>query len=152
MKKLIALALAGTVALTSTATPAVAADRDDQIGAILFGLAALAVLGTAIENRNDRDRPRTEAHNPRPAANPPRQGDGLGIPPRARVLPARCFRRVETREGQAQFYAKRCLRNNYRFADRLPARCETAVRTDRGFRIGYRPRCLHRLGFSRARH
>lgn len=148
MKQMIAVALAATLALTSLPSPVLANDRDEQIGKILFGLAALAVLGAAIENRNDNDRPRVSVQT----ATPPRHSGGLGIPPRARVLPAQCFRRIETQSGQSRFFGKRCLRNNYRYADRLPVRCEIGIRTNHGIRVGYRPRCLRDAGFSMARN
>lgn len=145
MKQLLASALIATLALTSSAAPAYAGDRDEDIAKLLFGLATIAIIGKAIENRNDRDqRPPAQLHNPRPA-------DGINIPRNRRVLPGQCLTRVNTYNGSVRMFGKRCMRNNYRFTDRLPVRCEITVQGQRNLRHGYRPRCLERFGFTLAR-
>lgn len=147
MKTLIAAALSATLALTSVPASAQNMDRDDQIAAILFGLATLAIIGKVIEDRKDDDRDRDRRN-----AGGQRQGrDGIGIPPGQRVLPAACFTRVETRNGPVRMFGRRCLQNNYRFADRLPQRCAIRVEGLRHDRHGYRPHCLRDAGFTMAR-
>ncbi len=164
MKHLIAITLSAALALAPAAAPAQtrdrALDRDDRIAAILFGLATLAIIGKAIEDRDDRrdranrtDRADSQWHRPRDLDRPGDRWhrDGLDIPANRRVLPGECLRRVETRHGPVRFFARRCLNRNYRYADRLPARCEMTVRTDRGVRHGYHPACLRQSGFTMAR-
>ncbi len=164
--------IAGVAALSLTLTPAQANGFDeDDLGKLLFGLVAAVVVGQAIKNANDGDRvqglshgyapsvvqPRTHA----PRINPGRQdppvvrhnrGDRGGIlPNRARVLPGKCFTRVETRFGTQNMFGRHCLRNNYRQFARLPSQCEVRVLTDDGARRGFDPRCLRQQGFSSTR-
>ena len=129
-----AVALSASVALGAIslpATPASATDAEDIAG-ILAGLAALYVIGRAIEQHNDR--PRGSAH----VAPPP-------PPQNHRIAPARCFRDF----GHARGYLMRCMQNHVSRPNLLPAQCLIHVNTDRGPRNLYRPRCLAQNGWVR---
>ena len=151
MKSLLATTLAAVLALTTTAAPVQAGDREQEIAKIIFGLAAVGIIAHAL---NDKDSGRGNGSVTVGAGN---QGGnhgnqgGIGIPPRHRVLPAACFTRVDTRNGPVRMFGRRCLQNNYRFADRLPERCEITVRGQNHLRRGYRPQCLRNAGFTMAR-
>ena len=133
--------LAATLAFTSlTPGPAHAADGED-LAKLLAGIAAIAIISRAL-NDNDNDRPRAGHHG---------GGHSAGIPQNRRVLPYRCFRRVDTRNGRMGVFGKRCLNNHYRYADRLPERCAVRVRIGDRPRPAYRARCLRNAGFA-ARH
>ncbi len=144
MKSLIASILAATIAVTSTATPAMANDREDEIAKLLFGLAAVAIIGKAINDRNDNRRAQVTVTPTRPR--------DVSIPQNRRVLPSQCFRRIDTWDGPVRMFGRRCLERNYAFADRLPQRCAFSVQGPRHVRYGYRPRCLRNAGFTMARH
>lgn len=152
-KTLISTILSASIAVTSMAVPAQAGDREDEIAAILFGLATLAIIGNAIEDRND-NRPRAQVTvrpptQPRHTTTQPRRpSDGINIPRNRRVLPAHCLVQVNGNQGQVRMFGRRCLQNVYRYANRLPQRCAIFVETPRHTRYGYRPRCLRNLGFS----
>ena len=143
--------IAGVAALSlATATPAAAQglDREDM-GKLLIGLAAVAVIGAAIENNNDRsDKSSTPVHDQHnwSGINRNNNWSSLNNSPR-RVLPRSCVRRVETRFGTQRMFGQRCLEQNYRHVNHLPARCTVRVYTDNGPRNGFDPRCLREQGY-----
>lgn len=117
------------------ATPAMANDNE-RLGQILLGVAALAILGKAIEDRKDRKQATTH--------NPPRQVTA----PRRKVLPRDCVRRHATRQGHVRMAAQRCLKNSNVRVNRLPDGCFERVRTLQGkVRRGFGVRCLKNRGF-----
>ncbi len=128
-----ALALSASIAMAAIsvpATPAAATDAEDIAG-ILAGLAALYVIGRAIEEHNDRGN-RGGGRVSAPAQNP-------------RITPARCFRNF----GHVRGYLMRCMQNHVPRPNLLPAQCLIHVNTDRGPRNLYRPRCLVNNGWVR---
>lgn len=153
--------IAGITALsltlaTTTPTYAQGMDRED-VGKLLFGLAAVAVIGAAIDQNRDRNRSRnrsTPAHET-PQLNGINRNPGwsdLGRQHQTnssgrRALPHACLRSVETRFGTQRMFGKRCLENNYRHASRLPERCAVRVYTNDGPRRGFDPLCLREQGF-----
>ncbi len=68
-----------------------------------------------------------------------------------KLLPKKCFRSYDTRQGRYYMFGRRCLERHYRFVDRLPQTCAQRVRTYDGPRRGYDARCLRRNGYSLAR-
>lgn len=158
MKTLIATVLAATLALTTSAAPVQAGDREEEIGAILFGLATLAIIAKSLEDRQDDDRrPRAQVQvtptYPRDGGIVLPRSHGPGaIPAHRRVLPRECFVRVDTRSGPVRMFGSRCLQNTYRFADQLPRRCLITLEGPRHTRTGYSPQCLRDRGFTMARH
>lgn len=149
-KRLIATALAASLALTSLpATPA-RADAG-EIARFIVGAGALLLLGNAISqnNRNknndnppvtrrydDSDRNVTHRHVERP-----RQVT------RRKLVPSSCLRENRWDNGPRRFFARRCLSNNMRNFDRLPNQCRTTIWTDRGRRSVYAARCLRKKGW-----
>ena len=167
MKRVLAAAMGLTLVMgTSTPTPT-KADSDDLAKA-LAGIAAVAIIARAIDDRNDRKSKKTVGAG---RLGPIERGysydtrrviDGTirpyhrqGPKPRRgfkrRPLPQNCLRVVETDRGDRLAYGSRCLNRNFGFASRLPQSCETVVRTPRGFRAVYGARCLRRDGWNVAR-
>jgi len=122
-----------------TATPA-RADSNDLAKA-LFGIAAIAIIGTAIQNNRVTTRVTPQPAPQRPA---PRPGH---IPARARVLPSSCLIDYQTRRGQGLMLGSDCLSRNYRYAQLLPQQCEVDVRQRRRTISGFDPSCLRYEGF-----
>lgn len=149
--------IAGVTALSLTLATAVPAqangvDRED-VGKLLLGLAAVAVIGAAIEN-NNRDNDRTTRVHDRPHraphVNPPRSNHWSDLSHRNNgrwVLPRDCLRRVETRFGDIRLFGQRCLERNYRHVDSLPRRCAVRVYSNNGPRRGFDPLCLREQGY-----
>lgn len=139
----------------ATMTPAYAQglDRED-VGKLIIGLAAAAVIGSAIEQNRNRAEPATPARNNQ-HWNGINRNNGWSDLNRQeersrqnrRTLPYTCLRRVETRFGTQRMFGKRCLENNYRFASRLPDRCAVRVWTSDGPRNGFDPLCLREQGY-----
>ena len=144
-------------------------DRNDVARALL-GVAAVAIIAKAIDDRNDRkDAARSRSsHHAGSGFNEFVNGsasgvrvidgrirDGRIVSPASRAhrgfkqlpLPASCNVIVETRYGDRAAYSRSCLDRHYKFASKLPGACETLVRTPRGYRAVYGARCLDRDGW-----
>lgn len=148
----IAFVVIATVAITAvSAAPARASDRD--LARVLAGLAALAVIGKAIHDRNKNDRkdrvtqsyvaPRQHALNPRP------------LPDRVarKTLPAQCLRDTRGPNGHTRrVLSARCLDRNFSYSRDLPRGCARQIETQRGWRWAYGARCLRNNGYQIARH
>lgn len=159
MRQITAAALAGLVAATS---PAAAEsygtpqhrdwNREDQIGALLFGLTALAVIaGIASDDHKDDDR----RSGGRTIVAPPDGGRVIVAPPppvarstNPRHIPSQCLRTIQTPRGPAPLYTRGCMRDHYYFIDALPRHCfvETQNREGRK-RFGWSPYCLSQAGY-----
>lgn len=165
MRKLTAtiasLALAGSLAI-----PAPAAAETSDLARALAGIAAIAIIAKAIDNRRDRKRSSTynsgnlgsyEHYDGRRTIDGTiRRYDNHNQQTRRRgfkrhPLPQSCLRVIETSRGDRLAYGARCVNRKYEFASRLPESCETVVRTPRGFRTVYGARCLRRDGWKVAR-
>lgn len=150
----------------ATATPAHAQSLDeDQIGKILFGLVATAVIASIIDNQKDetpevidtlqRDilqtpqqtQPRVvQPRNAQPWGNPPR----FGQPRHAQnihVLPSQCFASYQTGYGAVRMFVRSCMRENYRQVAQLPFECTVRALTTEGPRNGWDPKCLRENGY-----
>ncbi len=140
-----------TALALATATPASAQgiDRED-LGKLLIGLAAVAVIGAAIEENRDRDESTQvhDRHNDNSWSDINRGNNWSNLNRNnRRVLPRECFRRVETRFGTQRIFGKRCLERNYRHVNSLPNRCAVRIYTDNGPRRGFDPHCLREQGY-----
>ena len=151
--------IAGITALSltlATTTPlhAQGMNRED-VGKLLIGLAAVAVIGAAIEENRDRGRDQSTTVHDRPQWNGINRNNNwsdLNHNHRTsrdarRVLPSACLRNVETRFGTQRMFGKRCLERNYRHASRLPERCAVRLYSSNGPRQGFDPHCLREQGF-----
>lgn len=145
----IAAVIAMTVAITGFAAAPARADTDDLAKA-LAGIAALAIIGKAINDRNDRDHVTHNQHIYRPHTLHPKP-----LPQRVHryALPERCIRQLETHRGQTRkVFGARCLERHYRHANRLPRNCARQIETHRGWRWVYGARCLRENGYRVARY
>ena len=139
----------------ATATPSYAQNLNrDDVGKLLIGLAAVAVIGAAIEENRDRDRNRSTQVHDTPSWSGINRNSWSDLnrqhehsQSNRRTLPHECLRRVQTRFGDQRIFGKRCLENNYRHASRLPDRCAVRVYTNNGPVRGFDPFCLREQGF-----
>lgn len=164
-RKFITLIAASAIALTGfSAAPARA---DDDVGKFLAGLAALAILGAAIENNRDHDttvihrrqviirqppRPRhVHVHPPRREVyvRPGREVHVYRPRPYQRVnrpaLPGHCLRQYR---GQGTLLSGACLRREGTVLRALPRACQIGI--DRGHgagRVAFEPGCLRQKGY-----
>lgn len=128
--------------LLATVAPAHADRRSDDFAKAIAAIAALALIGTAIQN-NRHDRPREEPrHHPLPPAEQPRPRES-----HAPRVPQVCAIEVEGRDRDySTVFAESCLRDEG-FRYELPRYCARQVRiygrTDRVYPEG----CLRDAGF-----
>lgn len=163
------LALGGAMLLPVPAR----ADGED-IAKAIAGIAAVAIIAKAIDDRKDRKSAETTVSSTTRAGRfgsieqdypydgrriiegtvrpyDDRHGPKAGRGYKKLPLPESCLRWVDTGRGDRLAYESRCLDRRYKFASKLPEQCETAVRTSRGFREVYGARCLRRDGWIVAR-
>lgn len=148
-RSFIALVLVAAMVVTGlTAAPARAGDNDAKI---IAGAVALAVIGIAIANSNDRrddyvvtrqrgygygHQPRHESrHKHRHKRHHKREAYGL---------PGGCRTRIHTNRGQMSGYGQQCLLRNYASFNALPHQCAVRVR---GHGLIYDGRCLRKFGY-----
>lgn len=153
-RKFIATVSAAAIALTALgSTPAYADDRD--AARALAAILGIAVVGAIIHDRN-KDKKR-KVHRQAPVykehAHKPHRIKPRPLPQRAnrKLLPQRCFRSVDTRQGTYRMFGQRCLNKHYRHVNSLPERCHYTFRTYDGKRRGYEARCLRNAGYRLAR-
>jgi len=132
--------VAGLMALSLTSAPAQAL-TEDEVGKLLFGLAALAAIGAIVDNADNGSVEVTRTHRPAPQVRQPRRT----------VLPRACLRGYETRFGTHRMFGARCLRNSYAFATDLPRACAVRIFTNDGPRRGFDPACLRGRGYTARR-
>ncbi|KIN74686.1 hypothetical protein [Sulfitobacter guttiformis] len=161
------------IAIALTTLTAVPAHADNKRAVrTVATILGLAVVGKIIhDNNKDRSDGRavvgTSGHgngygNGHGGVRRPGNGNGhVTTHPRPRPLPARidrsllpgkCFYSVPSYQGQVQMFGRRCLEQNYHYANRLPQSCSVRARSNRGTYVGYDARCLRRSGYSLARH
>lgn len=145
----IAAVVSLTVIITGSFAAPARADGDDLARA-LAGIAALAIIGKAIHDRNKRDHVTHNYNTYQPRVIRPKP-----LPNRVarKNLPAQCIRHIETRNGNTRrVLGARCLDRNYRFSNQLPRNCARQVETRRGWRWVYGARCLRNNGYQIARY
>ena len=152
-KPLIAGITALSLTFATTAPLQAQSINREDVGKLLIGLAAVAVIGAAIEENRDRTRS-TPVHDNHRSSEITRNNSwsDLGRPQQTNrdarlVLPSACLRNVDTRFGTQRMFGKRCLERNYRHASRLPERCAVRLYTNDGPRSGFDPLCLRDQGF-----
>lgn len=155
-KKFIALIVASAVAITGiSASQARAAD----VGDILGGLAAIALLGAAVSHFNDDGKKNTVTHNynhiykapqervyAKPKARPPRVRP---LPKRvARYnLPQRCLRTFKGYSPDQRLLGQTCLGKYYKHSNSLPNQCKVRFWNGKKVERAYHPGCLHQKGY-----
>mgnify|MGYP001822154855 CR=1 FL=1 len=149
----IAIAITGFSAVPARA-------GDDELAAALAVILGLAVVGTAINKRNDDKKARRKVHTQKPQVQPgyvqPHRGHIQPRPlPRQvdrKLLPQRCLFNLETQDGRnIQAFGQRCLNRNYQFTNSLPQQCGRRVWTRNGAGYAYGARCLTKQGYQLAR-
>ncbi|MEL6807273.1 MAG: hypothetical protein AAFO97_05795 [Pseudomonadota bacterium] len=149
----IAIAITGFSAVPARA-------GDDELAAALAVILGLAVVGTAINKRNDDKKARARVQTHTPKAQPrhvqPHRGHIQPRPlPRQvnrKLLPQRCLFNLETQNGRMiQAFGQRCLSRNYQFTKTLPSECGRRVWTRNGAGYAFGARCLTKQGYQLAR-
>ena len=144
-RRFIALVVTATLVITGATASSARAD-DYDAARIIAGIAALAIIGKAINDRNDR-KDTVQQHiyraQPQPHLTP------RPLPGRVsrKVLPAQCVQIVDTPNRAVRVLGARCLERNYRHANALPRQCARQVQTNRGLRWAYGAPCLRRNGY-----
>jgi len=131
--------------MTAAAVPARADSRGDDFAKALAAVAAIAVVGTELNNNNSGRA--TVVHQPRYREAPRRHHN-------ATVLPAQCAVEVRGRRHNSIAYTERCLRRAG-IDRRLPRQCEVAIHMRGRDRSAYDQNCLLNAGFrtqGRGRH
>jgi hypothetical protein len=147
----IAAAATALALMTAAAVPARAGQNGDDFAKAIAALAAIAIIGTAINSRDDDRAP------PRHVYQPPRQKHIYSPPQRERratVLPAQCAVQLRGHRQSEVVYPERCLRRAG-VDRRLPQRCEVSLSghrrgSERGRghgRTAYEQNCLLNAGF-----
>lgn len=140
---------AGITALSlGFAAPAQAAPQGDDLGKLIAGIAAVALLGAAID-ASSRGNATVTLTNPRtPNRNAHRNSNRSGYHAQVGPLPSQCLVNVPTRRGITQIYGSRCMSRNFERANRLPEVCSVTLEGARRDRSGYVPDCLRRFGYA----
>lgn len=144
MRKQSIIAVVSAAMLLTSGAPAFAAEKEgEQLGRILFGLAAVAAVSHILQQQ-ERATPTapTRQRQGRPAT----RNQSTRVD-RTKIIPQSCLRTVETRFGDYRMYGARCMTRNFAFASRLPAQCQVQVYTASGQRSGYDPLCLREDGY-----
>ncbi|EEX09381.1 conserved hypothetical protein [Ruegeria lacuscaerulensis ITI-1157] len=146
-RKFIALIVASAIAVTGvSASQARAADAHDILG----GLAAIAIIGAAVNHYNKekrRDRVARQYNQVQQAPKP--RHDVRPLPPRvARYdLPQRCLRTYEHYSKKRPLLRSKCLKRHYEFANSLPLQCEIGFWDGKKVKRAYEPACLRQKGY-----
>jgi len=127
----VAITAAALGVLTAAAVPARADPHSDQVLGVLAGIAAVAVIASALGN-----------NKPKPAALPAQPTPTHGV-----ALPNSCALWVEGQDRNGTIFSERCLHNRG-YIDNLPTGCaRNASVFGRNDRI-YPARCLAQAGFT----
>lgn len=133
---------AGITALSLVIPHTARASQNNDVGKLIFGLAAVAIIGAAIDANNRR--PELVVADPQPRE---RDHDRIRSN-RVEPLPAQCRVQVPGRHGVTEIYGQRCLNRNFSRADRLPEVCAVRVQGEHRDRRGYAPDCLRQFGYA----
>lgn len=150
--------------MTAAAVPARADTRSDDFAKALAALAAIAIVGSALSDRNDdrRDHQVIVPQKPHGKKWSHRGWDDkewhhqkgyVKRKHRSReiVLPAQCAVEIGGRRHSSVVYPKRCLRRAGIEA-RLPRQCETYIRSRGRTRTAFDQNCLLDSGFRTQRY
>ncbi|WP_170582511.1 hypothetical protein [Ruegeria arenilitoris] len=147
-RKFIALVVATAVAITGvSASQAKAADAHDILG----GLAAIAIIGAAVnhynkEKRKERvTRQNNYVHQPQNV-----RPDHIRPLPRrvARYdLPQRCLKTYNGYSKKRPLLGPNCLEKHYKHANSLPQQCKVGFWDGKKVKRAYEPACLLQKGY-----
>ncbi|WP_170341268.1 hypothetical protein [Ruegeria arenilitoris] len=147
-RKFIALVVATAIAITGvSASQAKAADAHDILG----GLAAIAIIGAAVnhynkEKRKERvTRQNNYVHQPQNV-----RPDHIRPLPRrvARYdLPQRCLKTYNGYSKKRPLLGPNCLEKHYKHANSLPQQCKVGFWDGKKVKRAYEPACLRQKGY-----
>jgi hypothetical protein len=138
-KKLIAMMLSASLALTSvTVTPARA---DDDVGKVLAGIAALLVIGAAVNKNKHRKENQNVTRHVQPNTWAPAPKHRRHV----KKAPQRCLRNQWTHRGNREVYGARCMKRHANAQP--PNRCLRHAEVNQGPRRFYTKRCLRKNGW-----
>ncbi|MEX0280701.1 MAG: hypothetical protein AB3N13_05865 [Arenibacterium sp.] len=146
-RQFITLIVSAAIGVTALATPARAADADDVAGA-LFGIAALALIGKALSDRNKNDVQFVQPqHHSQP--DPVRPIRPRPLPPAVSRydLPGHCMRSFQVNRNRVQLLGAGCLRRYYRQVNSLPYACQFQFNNHNRSYTTYEPLCLRERGY-----
>ncbi|SDX46836.1 hypothetical protein SAMN05444358_10657 [Ruegeria halocynthiae] len=152
-QKFIALIIATAVFITGlSASQARAADTRDILG----GLAAIAIIGAAVnhyhqEKKRDEEAERRKRHKRAEAKAKKAKKKHKVRPLPNRVarydLPYRCLRTFNTYSPDRQLLGPKCLKKHYKYADSLPHQCKVGFWNGKKVKRAYEPACLRQNGY-----
>ncbi|GAB4543883.1 MAG: hypothetical protein Tsb0024_14820 [Ruegeria sp.] len=152
-KKFIALVVSTAIAITGiSASKARAADAHDILG----GLAAIALLGAAINHFDKQTRPKTVTRTYNHIYNPPKVQPPVRRPHHVRPLPPRvarydlpqqCLRVFKHYSTERPLLATKCLDKHYDYSASLPQQCKVGFWNGKKIKRAYEPACLRQKGY-----
>ena len=171
-RKFILLILSAAIAIAGVSAPA-RADGNDA-AKLFVGIAALALIGKALKDDDDRrtvsrntysphyyDTPHPNTVRPNiirpniihPKVVHPKVVHPRPVPPRVSRydLPGQCLRNYRVNHDNVRLLGAACLRKNYRQVNALPYACQLQISGRSGSQTGYEPACLRERGYRIAR-
>ncbi len=153
-RKFIALIVATAVAITGiSASQARAADARDILG----GLAAIAIIGAAVNHyqneKREEEKARRHKHKQKQKRKQParkaKKHHVRPLPDRvARYdLPYRCLRTYDGYSSDRQLLGPKCLQKHYKHANSLPNQCKVGFWNGNKVKRAYEPACLRQKGY-----
>jgi hypothetical protein len=155
-KFLTAPVLAASIALTGFSTAPARANNDDVAG-FVAGLAALAIIGIAINesqsNQKEKARKKSKKKRQNAIAIRSKKANARLHAKKAhrKIVPAQCLRVLETRNGTRRGFGARCLNRFGKSTAALPQYCKSTIRSRGQVRTLYMARCLKNAGFRMSR-
>ncbi|UWR06836.1 hypothetical protein [Ruegeria sp. B32] len=147
-RKFIALVVATAVAITGvSASQAKAADAHDILG----GLAAIAIIGAAVNHYNKEKRKERVTRQNNYVYQPQNvRPDHIRPLPRrvARYdLPQRCLKTYNGYSKKRPLLGLNCLEKHYKHANSLPQQCKVGFWDGKKVKRAYEPACLRQKGY-----
>jgi hypothetical protein len=147
--------------MTAAAVPAHADRRSDDLAKAAAAIAAIAIIGSALNERDDRSsrRGRAEPEDRHEGRRNGRQEHSRTVRPsymfqRGAVLPAQCAIELRNRRHTSVAYSENCLRRSG-IEGRLPHQCEVSYNSRGRTRTAFDQNCMLNSGFrtqGRGRH
>lgn len=149
-KLLAAAGLSLSLALSGVMVSVTPAQADNEnLRRFIGGVAAIALLGTIIENQRDRRTYTTVAphgvprHVPHGVVQQPRHV------PHQLIAPSRCYNSYQGPHGVFRGFGAGCMQSSAYYSQ-LPSACLERVFTHRGWRNVYDAQCLYNRGWVRS--
>lgn len=152
-RKFIFIIVSAAIAIAGFSAP-VRADSGD-IAKVFAGIAALALIGKALEDDKDQktvtrhtyhthtyNTPRSQTIRPKPVPQRFSRYD----------LPGQCLRSYAVNRQHVRLFGAGCLRNNYGYSHALPYACQFQFSNRTGSHTGYEPKCLRERGYRVTRY